>query len=95
MGVDTLGLVSSKRRHRRFPFPSDLEICRIGQSGWMTARAKNISNSGLCFETAIPLAVGERIRVALANSDEHIATEVTICYVNNTEQSRFLVGAEH
>ena len=60
--------------------------------GWMMARGCNVSTNGVCFETALPLAIGEPIRIALINSEDHLGVDVIVRHVR-ARDGRYLVGA--
>ncbi len=84
--------MAPQRQHHRFPFSSELEICREGQAGWILARGNDISTGGVGFETALPLTIGERIRLALSRCEERVNTELVVRHIEAAD-GRFMVGA--
>ena len=80
-----------QRKHPRFPLDTPASISMLGsEGGAIAARVADVSEAGLRLICPVPVAIGETLRVEIAN-------EVLVGIVRNNEPvngGEFLAGLE-
>jgi hypothetical protein len=87
-------MLRERRRHDRHAFYRLIEVRIHGDTSRTIARARDVSLSGVCFETEAPLPLGTQVRLMLpAPGSTGVVVHATVRHVRRTETG-YLIGAE-
>jgi len=83
-----------RRRHPRHPLNRIIEVRRPGAPRPAPARVRDVSASGVAFESDAPLRVGDQVRLVLPSDDgAGIVVHVIVRHVRRSARG-YLMGAE-
>ncbi len=87
-------MVSERRKNDRVPFYHSLEVRRVDTTDRGVADACDLSIAGMSFRTHMPLAVGDEVRIHIANVVEHASIAARVRHVVEVAGC-YMVGVEH